>query len=36
MQIVRWLFSKWDFKPAKEPLWPKIDDIHHGHVEGMQ
>jgi hypothetical protein len=36
MQIVRWYFSKWDTKPKREPLWPRIDDVRHGAVAGQR
>jgi hypothetical protein len=35
-QIVRWKFSQWQLTFEREPLWPQIDDLNHGHVEGLQ
>ena len=36
MQIVRWYFSKWPQVFEREPLWPHIDDVNHGHVVGLR
>jgi hypothetical protein len=36
MQLVRWYFSKWDLKPKREALWPRIDDVRHGVVDGQR
>jgi len=36
MQLVRWYFSKWNLKPERETLWPRIDDIRHGAVIGQR
>lgn len=36
MQLLRWMMSKWDTKPAKEALWPRVDDVRHGGAAGQR